>query len=49
LNKIPWVFFNAGLREDYHQPSDSVEKADPRLMEKVCRLVYCTAFLLADR
>jgi hypothetical protein len=49
LNKIPWVFFNAGLREDYHQPSDSVEKADLRLMEKVCRLVYCTAFLLADR
>ena len=49
LNKIPWIFFNAGMREDYHQPSDSVEKADPRLMEKICRLVYATAFLLADR
>lgn len=48
LNKVPWIFFNAGLRDDYHQPSDSVEKADPRLMEKICRLAYATAFLLAD-
>ena len=48
LNKIPWIFFNAGLHDDYHQPSDSVEKVDSRLMEKICRLVYATAFLLAD-
>ena len=48
MNKVPWIFFIAGLRDDYHQPSDSVEKVEPLVMERICRLVYAAAFLLAD-
>jgi hypothetical protein len=47
--KIPWAFFIAAMTEDYHQPSDSVEKASPKLMEKIIRLTYLAAFDLADK
>jgi hypothetical protein len=47
--KIPWLFAIAAMTEDYHQSSDSVEKTSPELMEKIARLIYLTAFTLADR
>ena len=47
--KIPWTFFIAAMTEDYHQPSDSVEKVSPKLMEKIIRLTYLAAFDLADK
>jgi hypothetical protein len=47
--KIPWLFAIAAMTEDYHQTSDSVEKTSPELMEKISRLIYLTAFTLADR
>jgi Zn-dependent M28 family amino/carboxypeptidase len=46
--KIPWAFFIAAMTEDYHQPSDSVEKVSASLMEKIIRLTYLAAFDLAD-
>jgi hypothetical protein len=46
---IPWTFFIAAMTEDYHQPSDSVEKVSPKLMEKIIRLTYLAAFDLADK
>jgi len=49
MNKIPWVFFFAAMTEDYHQPSDSVEKVSSNLIEKITRLTYLTAFSLADK
>lgn len=49
MNKIPWVFFSAAMTEDYHQPSDSVEKVSKKLMEKIIRLVYLTAFSVANK
>lgn len=48
-NKIPWAFFIAASTEDYHQPSDTVDKTSPDLMEKIIRMTYLTAFDLADR
>ena len=39
----------AGMTEDYHEPSDSVEKTSKELMEKIARLTYLTAFSLADQ
>ena len=36
------------MTDDYHQPSDSVEKVSPKLMEKIIRLTYLAAFDLAD-
>jgi len=47
--KIPWAFFIAAMTADYHQPSDSVDKVSPDLMEKIIRLTYLAAFNLADK
>ena len=47
--KIPWSFFSAAMTEDYHQPSDSVEKVSADLMEKIIRLTFLAAFDLADK
>ena len=47
--KIPWAFFIAAMTEDYHQPSDSVDKVSSGLMEKIIRLTYLAAFDLADK
>lgn len=49
MSDIPWVFFIAAMTEDYHQPSDTVDKVSPELMEKIIRLTYLTAFTLADK
>lgn len=45
----PWVFFFAAMTDDYHRPSDSVEKVSASLMERIIRMTYLTAFDLADR
>ena len=46
---IPIIFYMDGVHEDYHRPSDSVEKIDFEQMEKVTRTVYATAWELANR
>lgn len=48
MSDIPWAFFIAAMTEDYHQPTDSVEKASPKLMEKIIRITYLTAYTLAN-
>lgn len=47
--EIPWAFFIAAMTEDYHQPSDTVDKVSPGLMEKIIKITYLTAFDLADK
>jgi hypothetical protein len=47
--KIPWFYFSAAMTEDYHRPSDSVDKANADLMEKIIRLGYLVAFDLANK
>jgi Zn-dependent M28 family amino/carboxypeptidase len=49
FKKVPWLFFMAAMTEDYHQPSDSIEKVSPGLMEKCSRLCWLTAFSLANK
>ncbi|HDP95604.1 MAG TPA: M20/M25/M40 family metallo-hydrolase [Candidatus Aminicenantes bacterium] len=44
---IPWVFFFSAMTQDYHMPSDSLEKVSLDHLENVSRLVYATAFHLA--
>lgn len=46
--KIPWIGFMAAMTEDYHQPSDTVDKVSPGMMEKVMRISWLTAFSIAD-
>jgi hypothetical protein len=47
--KIPYVFYMAGMTEDYHQTSDSVDKVSGDMIERVARLAYLTAYALADK
>jgi hypothetical protein len=48
-NNIPWAYFTAAMTEDYHQPSDSVEKVSADLMENIIKITYLTAFDLANK
>ena len=48
-NKIPVIFYFGGLHEDYHKPTDDVEKIDFNKLEKISRFVYLTAWELAYR
>jgi hypothetical protein len=46
--EIPALFFFAGVHEDYHQPSDQVEKLDADKAARVARLAFWTAHAIAD-
>jgi hypothetical protein len=46
---IPIIFYMDGDHEDYHQPSDSVEKIDFEQMEKIARTIFATGWELANR
>ncbi|WP_192822936.1 M28 family peptidase [Rufibacter sp. LB8] len=48
-NGIPIAFYFNGVHEDYHQPTDDVEKINFPSAEKVSRLVFYTAWDLANR
>lgn len=45
----PWAFFLSGMGENYHTPADSIEKLGGDTMERISRLVFLAAFLLADK
>ena len=47
-NNIPSIFYFSGIHEDYHQPTDDIEKINFTKVEKVARLVFSTAWLLAN-
>jgi len=47
--QIPAAFFMAAMTEDYHQPGDIAEKVNGGKMQNVARLVYLTAFEIANR
>jgi hypothetical protein len=46
--KVPSVFFFSAMHEDYHQPSDTIDKVSGERMAKIIRLVYLTAYEVAD-
>ncbi len=46
---IPAIFYFNGTHDDYHRPSDTVEKINFEKMEKIGRLVFYTAWELANR
>ena len=47
-NQVPWVAFHTALHEDYHQPSDTVDKIEPQHFERLLRLAYLMAFDLSQ-
>ncbi|MFO7526306.1 MAG: M20/M25/M40 family metallo-hydrolase [Ignavibacteriaceae bacterium] len=46
--EIPALFFFSGMHDDYHMPSDDVEKINIAKIEKVSRLAYLTGWILAN-
>ena len=48
-NNIPVIFYFNGVHEDYHQETDEVSKIDFNKMEKITRLVFFTAWEIANR
>ena len=48
-NNIPVIFYFGGLHEDYHKPTDEVEKIDFNKLEKTSRYIFLTAWELAYR
>lgn len=38
--EVPFVFFFTGVHEDYHQPSDTVDKMEFEKFSRVVRLIY---------
>ncbi len=46
---IPVIFYFNGVHKDYHKETDEVEKIDFNKMEKITRLVFFTAWEVANR
>lgn len=46
---IPCIFYFSGVHEDYHQPGDDVEKIRFDLLTQRARLVFHTAWNIANR
>ncbi len=48
-NGIPIIFYFDGIHEDYHKPSDEVDKIDFPLLTKRAQNVFYTAWEIANR
>ena len=48
-NNIPVIFYFNGTHDDYHRPSDTPDKIEYDLLENRTRLVFYTAWELANR
>ena len=46
---VPVLFFFDGIHNDYHKPSDTVEKINWDLYQKRVRLIFSTAWEIANR
>lgn len=48
-NNIPVIFYFNGVHEDYHKPSDTPEKINYPILAKRAKLVFYTAWEIANR
>ena len=48
-NNIPVIFYFNGTHEDYHKPTDTVEKIEFDLMKTRTQLIFATAWELVNR
>ena len=49
LGKAPAIFYFSGVHEDYHQPTDTAEKILYDIYKKRVKLIFHTAWELANR
>jgi Zn-dependent M28 family amino/carboxypeptidase len=45
---VPFIFFFNGVHDDYHQPSDEVDKIDFEALSKRTQLIYATSMMIAN-
>jgi hypothetical protein len=45
--EIPAIFFFNGVHEDYHEPSDEVERIDADKAARVARMIFLTTYSIA--
>lgn len=48
-NNIPVIFYFNGVHEDYHKPTDTPDKIEYELMAKRAKLIFQTAWEIANR
>lgn len=48
-NNIPVIFYFSGVHEDYHKPTDDIEKILFNKVEKTTKLIFHTAWELVNR
>ena len=48
-NNIPVIFYFNGVHEDYHKVTDTVDKIDFEKVQRIARLVFLTAWEIANR
>ena len=48
-NNIPVIFYFSGVHDDYHKPTDTVEKIDLKKTVRISRLIFMTAWEIANR
>jgi Zn-dependent M28 family amino/carboxypeptidase len=48
-NNIPVIFYFNGAHEDYHLPTDTVDKIDFELLTLRTKLIFATAWQLANQ
>lgn len=48
-NGIPVIFYFSGIHEDYHKPTDTVDKIEFDLLEMRTQLIFYTAWNIANR
>jgi Zn-dependent M28 family amino/carboxypeptidase len=48
-NNIPVIFYFNGVHEDYHKVTDKVEKIDFNKIQTITKLIFLTAWELANR
>lgn len=48
-NNIPIIFYFDGIHEDYHKPSDEVDKIEFDVLKQRAELVFYTAWEIANR
>jgi len=46
---IPVIFYFSGTHEDYHKPTDTADKINYSILEKRTKLIFYTAWELANR
>jgi hypothetical protein len=48
-NNIPIIFYFDGIHEDYHKPSDEIDKIEFDLLKKRTQCIFYTAWEIANR